>query len=174
MEKLSELSVASMDIESMTVQVHLEPPVRQQGGILYGTIDEASLGGHLKKVQKPIMIAHTDKITIDEGNEDVTVFTAVSDAEEDIYAMMRSYWAHVKSQQYKAQQLKTEIATPLFQLISSYKTTHFEVYQQWCAENLVEPDGRLITKAWYQSLPGQLEKRLRRLVVDYNVFSFYG
>lgn len=174
MEKLSELSVASMDIESMTVQVHLEPPVRQQGGILYGTIDEASLGGHLKKVQKPIMIAHTDKITTDEGNEDVTVFTAVSDAEEDIYAMMRSYWAHVKSQQYKAQQLKTEIATPLFQLISSYKTTHFEVYQQWCAENLVEPDGRLITKAWYQSLPGQLEKRLRRLVVDYNVFSFYG
>ncbi len=102
------------------------------------------------------------------------MFTAASDAEEDIYVMMRAYWAHVKSQQYKAQLLKTEIATPLFQLINSNKTTHFEVYQHWSAENFVEPDSKLITKAWYQSLPGQLEKRLRRLVVDYNVFSFYG
>jgi hypothetical protein len=169
-DQMSELSVASMDIESMTVQVHLEPPVQQRGGIQYGTIDEASLEGHFKKVQKPIMIAHTDAIT----GEAVVVFTAASDNEEDLYAMMRSYWAHVKHQQQLTQKAKKELAQPLFDLINNYKKAHFDVYQKWCENNLIDPDSKLITRSWYQSLPGQLEKKLMRLVLDYNVFSFYG
>ena len=174
-DKLSELSVASMDIEAMTVQVHLEPPVQQRGGLFYGTIDQASLEGHFKKVQKPIMIAHTDKITESsmDGN-DVIVFTAASDDEEDLYAMMRSYWSHVKHQQQLTKAAKKKIAQPIFELINNYKKAHFDVYKKWCENNLIEPDGKLITRSWYQSLPGQLEKKLMRLVIDYNIFSFYG
>ena len=174
-DTLSELSVASMDIEAMTVQVHLEPPVQQRGGLFYGTIDQASLEGHFKKVQKPIMIAHTDKITESsmDGN-DVTVFTAASDDEEDLYAMMRSYWSHVKHQQQLTKAAKKKIAQPIFELINNYKKAHFDVYNRWCENNMLEPDGKLITRSWYQSLPGQLEKKLMRLVIDYNIFSFYG
>jgi hypothetical protein len=158
----------------MTVQVHLEPPVQQKGGLFYGTIDQASLEGHLKKVQKPIMIAHTDKITESSVDGDVTVFTAASDREEDLYAMMRSYWSHVKHQQCISKDAKKKIAQPLFDLINGYKKAHFEVYDNWCIANLVEHDSKMITRAWYQSLPGQLEKKLMKLVIDYNVFSFYG
>lgn len=175
-EQLSELSVASMDIESMTVQVHLEPPVQQIGGISYGTIDQASLEGHFKKVQKPIMIAHTDKLTTEGGLivDDVVVFTAASDAEEDLYAMMRSYWAHVKRQKTIATSAKKAIAQPLLELIRAYKLTHFDVYNSWCERQQVDSEPKLITRAWYQTLVGQLEKKLLKLITDYNVFSFYG
>jgi hypothetical protein len=175
-EKLSELSVASMDIESMTVQVHLEPPVQQIGGINYGTIDQASLEGHFKKVQKPIMIAHTDKLTMEDDmvKDDVVVFTAASDAEEDLYAMMRAYWTHVKHQQNSSKNVKKLIAQPLLEMIRSYKLTHFDVYNSWCERNQIEPEPKLITRAWYQTLVGQLEKKLLKLITDYNIFSFYG
>jgi hypothetical protein len=171
-EQLSELSVASMDIESMTVQLHHEPPVRQGGGIVYGTIDQASLEGYFKKVQKPIMIAHTDKIA---GHDNVTVFTAVSDAEEDLYQMMRTYWSHVKHQHTLSKEAKIKIAQPLFELVNSYKSAHFKVYNDWCEQNAIDPgDGTGITRAWYQSLAGQLEKKLMKLIYAYNIFSFYG
>ena len=57
LERMSELSVASMDIESMTVDVHLEPPETE---VFYHEIDSVALGEHIKKVQKPIMISHLD------------------------------------------------------------------------------------------------------------------
>jgi hypothetical protein len=175
-EQLSELSVASMDIESMTVQVHLEPPVQQTGGIVYGTIDQVSLEGHFKKVQKPIMIAHTDKLTMESTltKDEVAVFTASSDAEEDLYAMMRTYWSHVKRQQTIATSVKKAIAQPLLQMIRNYKLVHFDVYNKWCENNMLEPEPKLITRSWYQSLMGQLEKKLMKLITDYNIFSFYG
>jgi hypothetical protein len=31
-----------------------------------------------------------------------------------------------------------------------------------------------ITKAWMSSFPGQLERRLLKLITEYTVFSFYG
>ena len=175
-EQLSELSVASMDIESMTVQVHLEPPVQQTGGIVYGTIDQVSLEGHFKKVQKPIMIAHTDKLTMESTltKDEVAVFTASSDAEEDLYAMMRTYWSHVKRQQTMATSVKKAVAQPLLQMIRNYKLVHFDVYNKWCENNMLEPEPKLITRSWYQSLMGQLEKKLMKLITDYNIFSFYG
>jgi hypothetical protein len=87
---------------------------------------------------------------------------------------MRSYWSHVKHQQQLTKTAKKKIAQPIFELINNYKKAHFDVYNKWCENNLIEPDGKLITRSWYQSLPGQLEKKLMRLVIDYNIFSFYG
>jgi len=171
-ERMCELSVASMDIESMTVQVDLEPPVKEVGGLAYGTVDSASLEGHLKKVQKPLMIAHMDE-TLKAGG-DVTVFQIESDAEESIYKMMREYWAFVKSQQWEAIKQKRELAAPLLAVLQDYKTVHFEVYFEWCRDNNQEYDRTSISGAWRASLPGQLEKRLLKLVSDYTVFSFYG
>jgi hypothetical protein len=31
-----------------------------------------------------------------------------------------------------------------------------------------------LTKAWWQMLPGKLEKALNKLINQYNIFSFYG
>ncbi len=57
-EQLCSLSMASMDIESMTVELNLEPPARKGSGLFYGIVDDVKLQGHFKKVQKPVMIAH--------------------------------------------------------------------------------------------------------------------
>jgi hypothetical protein len=170
-DRMCELSLASMDIESMTVKVDLEPPVAEVGGLRYSTVDSASLEGHFKKVQKPIMIAHHDELTAD---GEVVIFQAESDAEESIYKMMREYWAHVREQQWAAITEKRKIAFPLLEMLQEYKEAHFNVYFDWCAEVGQESDRKLISQAWRVSLPGQMEKRILRLISDYTVFSFYG
>ena len=91
-EQLCSLSMASMYIESMTMEVDLEPPAREGAGLFYGVVDDVKLQGHFKKVQKPVMIAHLDQLS---DENDVKVFTIESDAEEDIYKMMREYWKFV-------------------------------------------------------------------------------
>jgi hypothetical protein len=32
----------------------------------------------------------------------------------------------------------------------------------------------LTARAWPHTLPGQLEKKLKKLIADYSIFSFYG
>jgi hypothetical protein len=174
-EELCKLSVAAMDIESMTLSVNLEPPVREGGGLNYNVVDGARLEGHFKKVQKPIMIAHLDELDLG----CVKVFQASSDAEESIYQMMRDYWVHVQELRNRAKREKLKIAEPLLALIADYKNAHFEVYSRWVDQQrlsnpVFEPDMTGITKAWMSSFPGQLERRLLKLITEYTVFSFYG
>jgi hypothetical protein len=174
-EELCKLSVASMDIESMTLSVDLEPPVREGGGLNYSVVDGARLEGHFKKVQKPIMIAHLDELDLG----CVKVFQASTDAEESIYQMMREYWAHVQELRNRAKNEKLKIAALLLGLIAEYKNAHFEVYSKWVDQQRLknpafESDMTGITKAWVSSFPGQLERRLLKLITEYTVFSFYG
>jgi hypothetical protein len=191
-EELCALSVAAMDIESMTLDVHMEPPARQGSGLFYGIIDEAKLQGHFKKVQKPVMIAHLDQVEKNVDNDDdddddddedddsqkelskIKVFTIESDAEESIYSMMRAYWKHVKKQHNSAKKQKFRLAQPLFDLIAKYKNAHFEFCNAWCEENKVEIVSRSITRSYCQSLVGQLEKKIMKLIYEYTIFSFYG
>jgi len=171
-DRMCELSVASMDIESMTVDVDLTPPVAEIGGLRYATIDSASLEGHCKKVQKPLMIAHLDGLG--PVTDEPKIFQIESDSEESVYKMLRDYWRHVKEQHVLAVREKKKLAQPLLEIIQDYKNKHFEVYAAWCQENNQPSESRSISQAWTASLPGQLEKRLLRLMTDYTVFSFYG
>ena len=174
-DSLCQLSVAAMDIESMTVNVDLEPPVREVGGLKYSTVDGARLEGHFKKVQKPIMIAHLDDL----DNDNVKVFQVSSNEEESMYHMMRDYWGHVKERQKQAIKVKKEIAKPLFDMINEFNVAHYEAYNRWAElQTLQNPaferDLPGIIKAWKASFPGQLERKLHKLVSEYTIFSFYG
>jgi hypothetical protein len=171
LEEMRSLSLASMDIESMTVSLDLQPPVEPDTGLVYGVIDEAVLEGHLKKVQKPIMIAHLDKLL---GDVPI-VFTASSDKEEDIYKMMRDYWGLVAEQHARAKSEKRKLAQPLFDIIYKYRETHFTYYNDWCVLEGDDPTQcKSISRAWKQSIPGKLEQGLQKLITDYIIFSFYG
>jgi hypothetical protein len=171
LEQLRELSLASMDIESMTVPLDLHPPVEEDTGLVYGVIDEAVLEGHLKKVQKPIMIAHLDKLLKD----DPSVFVARSDKEEDLYQMMRDYWTLVEKQHTKTSNLKRKLAEPILSIVYKYREAHFSFYNTWCQIHGEDPtEMKSITKAWKQSMPGKLESGLQKLITDYIIFSFYG
>lgn len=172
-EKLCSLSMASMDIESMTLELDMEPPAREGAGLFYGIVDNVKLQGHYKKVQKPVMIAHLDQLSAEEG-DNVKVFTIASDAEEDIYKMMRHYWRYVKKRHALCRTEKYKIAAPLFALVNKYKNAHFEFCGRWCVENEVPLSAQNYTRAYCQSLVGQLERSLQKLVTEYTVFSFYG
>ena len=176
-EKLCSLSMASMDIESMTLDLDLEPPVREGAGLFYGVVDDVKLQGHFKKVQKPLMIAHLDQLGVSEDESvesQVKVFTIESDAEESIYKMMRDYWKYVKEQHSAAKAAKYKIAGPLLALVDKYKNAHFEFCAKWCTENEIPLADQSYTRSYCQSLVGQLEKKLLTLVTEYTVFSFYG
>ena len=170
-EKLCALSMASMDIESMTLDVHLEPPAREGAGLFYGIVDDVKLQGHFKKVQKPIMIAHLDQLS---DENDVKVFTIASDAEEDIYKMMRQYWRFVKERHAAVRAEKSKLARPLLNLVNTYKNAHIQFSEKWCLENEVPLQNQSYFRSYCQSLVGQLEKRLRILIDEYTIFSFYG
>jgi hypothetical protein len=176
-QKLCYLSVAAMDIESRTVPLDLQRPVDSETGLLYATIDEASLAGHHQKVQKPLMIAHLDGTMV---NGDPVVFVVESDEEESVYKMMRDYWSFVEEQHRLCRSLKSDLAQPLRSLVQSYKLKHVQFMVGHLPEGEVSDpgaagvQGKHINGAWLQSIPGQLERALSRLISNYAVFSFYG
>ena len=183
LEKLCELSVASMDIESMTVNADLFSP-NYLGALKYAEIDRGQLEDHVKKVQKPIMIAHVD--ALGQTNPRLRIMlTAGADTEEAIFRMMTKYWKKVLRLQQRCIREKRKIAAPILGLIQEYKDAFFGVAGREVDElarlnfNLApelqqEMNATTLTKAWWQLLPGKLEKALNKLIRQYNIFSFYG
>jgi len=106
LDRLGELSVGSMDIESRTVQVDLSGP-RPGPNVPYSEIDEASLEAHVLKVQKPVMIAHSD------GMGRRCLLQATDDSEEAIYQMMEEYWKNVLRCQMECSSAKADLVKPL-------------------------------------------------------------
>jgi hypothetical protein len=198
LDQLCELSVASMDIESRTLEVSLVPPNTS------GLASEPC-PSYVKKIQKPVMIAHQDALT-----DGVICFTAEDNSEEAVYSMMSRYWVRVLDCQLECARTKRQLARPLYEILSRYEKTLFDLGKQCFAEvDVVEPSddrggddddydddderpssplvrgqyhsaGAQFTaesnlgKFWRSSLPGQAARQLDRLVKDYNIFSFYG
>ena len=195
-EQMCELSVAAFDIESMTVSLDVRGPVEPDGARLpYANIDSAHLEAHLKKVQKPVMISHVDALTFDLPPEKRLTLTAKSDEESSFFDMMKLYWNGVLKSQAACRKKKLKLAEPLLDIAQKYKSAFETACQMWISSlsscdrdtgvfdeglaHLIDkikedhsPD--VIYAAWRQTLPGQLEAGLKRLVQSYNIFSFYG
>ena len=166
-EQLCELSVASFDIESITVSTdHLQTdeffPINE--------IDQRGTEAYTNKVQKPIMISHCDALSI-KDNLDLTL-TSESDKEEDIYEMMITYWDIVCTQQEKCVAQKKKIAEPLIQIIKEYATVFFNLCGNIGGNG--EMEGGNWESAWKHTLFGKLDVSLSKLIDKYIVFSFYG
>jgi len=193
-EEMCSLSVAAFDIESMTVSLDVSRPV-EPAQLPYASIDKAHLEAHLKKVQKPIMISHVDALTFELSAAERLTLRASSDDESAIFRMMQEYWNGVLQCQANCRRRKLELSRPILDIVSEYKRAFFDEAHKWTAElSPFDPDTGIfdtdlaaevkhlqdthppgvIAKAWKQTLPGQLETRLRQLAVSYTVFSFYG
>ena len=173
-EKLCELSVASMDIESTTVPLDLAKPVDPSTGVRHSVIDKIILEGHLQKIQKPLMIAHLDSLM---PNEDPKVFVVQSDSEEAIYAMMREYWAFVRARQQHCKAVKEELVEPILAVINEYRLKHTQFHMDWWrdrTQDAGEDEKPDIAGTWRNSIPGKLSTALSKLISNYAIFSFYG
>ena len=146
LEKLCYVSVAAMDIESRTVE--LDTGKSTDGNCFeYGEISAgAKMEGHVRKIQKPLMIAHSDglqmletanfaaKLTEKNSGEGVAVFTVDSDSEESIYTMMKQYWELVVSRQKKTREYKLKLAQPFYHLVNLYRKAFFDHSCKWLAK----------------------------------------
>ena len=138
-DKLCELSIASMDIESKTVTADVGGPSHGEP-VEYRSVDTSKMEGYVKKIQKPIMIAHADSLLGSGGTAAAAaaaattgtkIFTAESDSEPAIFKMMRKYWDFVLERQRAAQEEKLRIARPLYELVNSYRRPFFELASEW-------------------------------------------
>jgi hypothetical protein len=181
-EKLCDLSVAAMDIESTTLPLDLDPPVDRATGVDHSVIDGVILEGHLQKIQKPLMIAHMDALM-----DEPKVFVVKSDQEDSIYDMMKDYWSFVRERHDECWREKKNLVGPILELLSEYKLKHTQFYAAWKSTSSSTPPSTSkqsdndddneavdIPNTWRQSVPGKLNAALRRLVSNYAVFSFYG
>lgn len=129
LERVCELSVAAMDIESKTQEVDLVTP-RPGPGVEYAEIDSAVLEGHYKKVQTPVMIAHTDALT-----QDATWhLTSAGDEPRHAYEMMAAYWSRVLERRQACADKKNEICAPVFELLRSYNRAFVAYYNEFAVE----------------------------------------
>lgn len=130
LDRLCELSIASMDIESKTVNADVGSPSHGDP-VEYRSIDSSKMEGYVKKVQKPLMIAHADSFLTAGSGSGTKIFTAESDSESAIFQMMKNYWNFVLERQRDAQEEKLRIARPLYELVNSYRKPFFELASEW-------------------------------------------
>ena len=148
--KVCELSVASMDIESRTVKADLGTP-RPGPGVPYSEVDTSSLEGHVKCIQRPVMIAHLDGLMADAG-EGAKFLSVRDDTEEAVRILMRQYLSLVLRLQLNSAKIKRALLEPLLQKVGEYKKAYFEFCHSW------ELQDRLAT----EQERCLLEERLRR------------
>lgn len=129
LEKIVELSVAAMDIESKTQLTSMITP-RPGPCVEYAEVDQAVLEGHVKKIQTPIMVAHTDALTL--GS--TWSLTSEGDDFECTFKLMSDYWRRVIERREECVRLKRELAGPAFEVIQEYKSKFYEYYNSKATE----------------------------------------
>lgn len=175
-QDLCEMSLASVDIESMTQTTDNQDPVPNT---FQGSSDHSYVGApinHVQKVQKPLMIAHTDWLGdtqvlsladyLDEG--------AVIETNANIYKMMESYWTDVVLKRHQQiVEKKRVLVKPILDYLKAYNQEHVSFCQEFCSktQNNVLED---MIPNYRNTLPGMLEERLEKLIHQYVIFSFYG
>lgn len=145
LDQLLDMSVAAMDIESMTVPLHVEKPT--SCAFNYHTIEkDIAIEDHSLFVQKPIMICHMDWLSRmnlttnmtakeeaiqEEGLYPHLFFQAQSNNEHSIYSFIKEYWLAVKERQTIISQKKHDLAKPLWNVVHAYKKTHYAFHGYW-------------------------------------------
>jgi len=129
LDAIVELSVAAMDIESKTEAVCLVSP-RPGPSVDYAEVDQAILEGHTKKVQTPIMIAHTDALTVDS----TWSLTAEGDAPADTFKLMADYWSRLIDRREHCLAKKRELAQPIMDVLSEYSQAFVAAYMSHVQE----------------------------------------
>jgi DNA polymerase type B, organellar and viral len=148
--QLCEMSIASVDIESMT----------------QATDNENS-------IQKPLMVGHCDCLDdtqivslqdyLDEGSD--------TETESNIFKMMESYWNHVVLVRYnRITEKKRELAQPLLDHLSAYNREHVSFCREFCKDDTID----VMIANYRNTIPGILEEKIKKLIQQYLIFSFYG
>ena len=132
LNRVCELSVAAMDIESRTAKVDLADP-RPGPDVPYAEVDSAVLEGHTRFVQKPVMIAHVDGLTLDcpAGDSRRCFLRVEDDSEEAVRLMMKRYLSKILQAQVEASVEKAKLMAPWFERLAAYQRAFGEHCKSW-------------------------------------------
>lgn len=127
-ERLLELSIAAMDLESQTRPLEMEGPLPGPG-IFYPEIAGPILEGHVKKVQRPIMIGHTDALTRERGER--WRDTVDDDSVSAVFSMFARYWLRVSRLHRQSRDLKLKTAESLMEATANYQRAFYAYSDRW-------------------------------------------
>lgn len=197
-EKLSELSVASFDIESRTVSLDMHNFANDVN------IDNSNLqkskdffkGCAVEAIQKPCMLAYSDKLDEKiptDNNNKLTFFECETDLEADIFSMFKSFWNYLEKRQKTLIEEKRKIAHPILKIIERLEAEHSDFCGQWSQRYGHLPELHLhrtkkysdiqtlqtlffkdANSSFKQTVFGQLKTELEKMIHQLNIFSFYG
>jgi len=128
LDRVCELSVASMDIESRTVKLDLDRP-GPGPNVFYGDIDSAGLESHSRYVQLPVMLAHLDGLSA--CGDSSSLFTVEDDSEASVERMMKKYLARLLEGQLQCSLKKAELLAPLLKELSAYRKAYDSFCVSW-------------------------------------------
>ena len=128
LEEASNLCVASMDIESRTVEVDVGRSRSDREGFSGLRRPE-----EVREVQRPIMLAHVDQLTVAQESSDPSrfSFTVTDDSDEAVYEMFRAYWDYVCFARKRAAVVKACLLKPLYEAVFAYKKAYFDFCVEW-------------------------------------------
>lgn len=133
LDRISELSVASMDIESRTQSLQAQKP-GPGDGVKYADIDTAALENHSQCVQIPVMMAHMDGLSQTSSDEALSregIFHVTDDSEAAVRLMMKQYLEWILKRQVACAREKMNLLRPYFELLERYRQRYFDFCQQW-------------------------------------------
>lgn len=135
--RMVKLSVASMDVESLTTGLDLRGP-RPGPRTSYPEIGGPILEGHLLHVQRPIMVGHTDALMREAGERWQDVVE--DDSPKAVYEMFARYWLKIGALQRRCSQAKRELCETLLELASRYDLAFWEFANRWQETSRIQRD----------------------------------
>ena len=135
LDRVCELSVASMDIESRTVSLDMTPP-GPGPKVKYAEIDIAALENHPRFVQVPVMMAHMDGLSASQNPQGI--FSVSDDSEQAIRVMMKDYLEWILKSQRACSAVKAKMLAPYLAVTGRYKRAFFDYCKVWREQNLQE------------------------------------
>ena len=130
LEEASNICVASMDIESRTVDVDLGRGCEAE---------ESSKGSggrrpeEVRQVQRPIMLAHVDELTVSLDPSDPARFcsTAANDTDGAAFDLFAAYWDYVCFARRRAAVAKARLLRPLYEVVRAYQLAYWSFCRDW-------------------------------------------
>ena len=136
-DRLCQLSLAAMDIESQTISTQNRGPF-PGARVCYPEVGGATFEGHVVRTQRPIMIGHTDCLTDEAGER--WIDRVVDDSVSAVYDLFARYWIYVTDRRLKSTREKKKISADLFEVVATYRAAHRAFTDRWCETSRLERD----------------------------------
>jgi len=136
-ERLCELSLAAMDIESQTIATSNRGPFPGPR-VSYEEFGGPTYEGHVVHTQRPIMLGHTDCLSHEANFK--WIDQVANDSVSAVYDLFARYWLHVTACRKAATAEKRRLSISLTETVAKYRAAHAAYTTFWSENSRLERD----------------------------------